>query len=95
MDHAAKGEIDAALPLFHELEPLRDLMVEMFMVPLITRTVYNLAPIKYWLELLGFKMGACRPPLAPFASESDKARIRTVLLECGVIDEPAIAAVVG
>lgn len=95
MDHAAKGEIDAALPLFHELEPIRDLLVEMFMVPLVSRTVYNLAPIKYWLDLLGYKMGVCRPPLAPVASEADKERIRTVLLDCGVIDEAAIAAVAG
>ncbi|MEL0081709.1 MAG: dihydrodipicolinate synthase family protein [Gammaproteobacteria bacterium] len=92
MELAQAGRVDEAIPIFQELEPLRDLLGEVFMAPLFGRNVYNLAPIKYWMELLGYKMGVCRPPLAAHASEQDKARIREVLLQEGVISEADVAA---
>jgi 4-hydroxy-tetrahydrodipicolinate synthase len=92
MELAQQGKVDAAIPIYKELEPLRDLLGEMFMAPLFGRNVYNLAPIKYWMELLGYKMGVCRPPLAAYASDADKARIREVLLSVGAITEADVAA---
>ncbi len=92
MELAQQGKVDEALPIYKELEPLRDLLGEVFMAPLFGRNVYNLAPIKYWMELLGYKMGVCRPPLAARADEKDKARIREVLLQVGAITEADVAA---
>ena len=85
MDLAAEGDFAAALPLHRELEPLRDLMVEVFLMPLIEKKIYNLAPVKYWLDVLGYKMGACRPPVAPFCEDSVKQRIRDVLIDTGAV----------
>ena len=92
MELAAQGKVDAAIPIYKELAPLRDLLGEVFMAPLFGRNVYNLAPIKYWMELLGYKMGVCRPPLAAYANDHDKTRIREVLLSTGVISEADVAA---
>ncbi|MBV1960807.1 MAG: dihydrodipicolinate synthase family protein [Immundisolibacteraceae bacterium] len=93
MELAKQGKMDAAVPIFKELEPLRDLLGQVFMAPLFGRNVYNLAPIKYWMELLGYKMGVCRPPLAARANDQDKALIAEVLLAQGVITEADIARV--
>ena len=89
---ANAGDFNAALPLHKELDPLRDLLMEVFAMPLMTRGVYALAPVKYWLELLGFRMGICRPPLAPHTDAATQERIRTVLLENGAILEEDLKA---
>jgi 4-hydroxy-tetrahydrodipicolinate synthase len=89
---ADAGKFDEALPIYRELDPLRDLLSELFMVPLVTRNQYALAPVKYWLELLGFKMGVCRPPLAPRTDEATQARIRDVLLNAGAIVDADLKA---
>ncbi len=92
MDLAAAGKVDQAIPIYRELEPLRDLLGEVFMAPLFNRNFYNLAPLKYWMALLGYKMGVCRPPSPAYASDADKARINEVLLSTGVISEADVAA---
>ena len=84
---ANAGKIEQALPIYRELDPLRDLLNEVFLMPLVTRAVYALAPIKYWLELLGFPMGVCRPPLAARTDAATQARIRKVLLDTGALLE--------
>jgi 4-hydroxy-tetrahydrodipicolinate synthase len=88
---ANAGKFDEALAIHRELDPMRDLLAEVFMAPLMTRQMYNLAPIKYWMELVGFRMGICRPPLAPQADDATKTRIREVLLRCGAIEEKDLA----
>jgi 4-hydroxy-tetrahydrodipicolinate synthase len=89
---ANAGKFDEALPIYRELEPMRDLLTEVFMTPLVTRNTYALAPIKYWMELLGFKMGVCRPPLAPHCDDAIKERIRDALLSAGAIVEQDLKA---
>lgn len=89
---ANAGKFDEALPIYRELDPMRDLLTEVFMMPLVTRNTYALAPIKYWMELLGFKMGVCRPPLAPHCDEATKERIRDALLAAGAIVEQDLKA---
>lgn len=89
---AEEGKIEQALPLYKELEPLRDLMVNAFVWNIVRKNQYSLAPIKYWFELLGYTMGPCRPPMPEFAEEEMKAMIRETLLEQGVIDSAAAAA---
>lgn len=91
MELANAGRFEEALVIHRELDPMRDLLAEVFMMPLMTRQTYALAPVKYWMELMGFRMGICRPPLAPTADEPTKARIRDVLLRCGAIDESDLA----
>jgi 4-hydroxy-tetrahydrodipicolinate synthase len=89
---ANAGRFDEALPIYRELEPMRDLLAEVFMTPLVTRNTYALAPIKYWMELLGFRMGVCRPPLAPRCDERVSERIREVLLSTGAIVDTDLEA---
>jgi 4-hydroxy-tetrahydrodipicolinate synthase len=89
---ANAGRFDEALPVYRELEPMRDLLTEVFMMPLVTRNTYALAPIKYWMELLGFRMGVCRPPLAPRCDDATKERIRDALLAAGAIVEEDLEA---
>ena len=92
MDLAMAGKVDQAIPIYKELEPLRDLLGEVFMAPLFNRNFYNLAPLKYWMAVLGYKMGVCRPPSPAYATDMEKARINEVLLSAGVISEADVAA---
>ncbi|MGK2943053.1 MAG: dihydrodipicolinate synthase family protein [Immundisolibacter sp.] len=89
---ADAGKFDQALPLYRELEPLRDLMNNAFVWNIVRKNQYSLAPIKYWFELLGFRMGPCRPPLPAFADEEMKTAIRDTLISTGVIDANQAAA---
>jgi dihydrodipicolinate synthase/N-acetylneuraminate lyase len=89
---ANAGKFYAALPIYRELDPMRDLLTEVFLRPLATRNTYALASIKYWMELLGFRMGVCRPPLAPICDDATKVRIREALLSVGAIVEEDLKA---
>ena len=93
MELANAGKFDEALPLYRQLDPIRDLMNDIFVWNIVRKNQYSLAPIKYWFELLGMPMGPCRPPLEPYADEAMKKTIRDGLLKHGVIDSvPAAAA---
>ncbi|MEC9340972.1 MAG: dihydrodipicolinate synthase family protein [Pseudomonadota bacterium] len=92
MELANAGKFDEALPLYQELEPLRDCMNNAFVWNIVRKNQYSLAPIKYWFELLGYKMGVCRPPLPAHADEEMKTMIRETLLKTGGIDEAAAKA---
>lgn len=86
MQLANAGKIEQALPLYRELEPLRDLMQTAFVWNIVRKNQYSLAPIKYWFELLGYKMGPCRPPMPAYAEEEMKTLIREAMVKNGVID---------
>lgn len=86
---AAEGRLDEALPIFRELEPLRELQANVFTWAIVRRNQYDLAPIKYWLGLLGYPMGVCRPPLPARADDATRRLIRETLVREGVIDEDA------
>ena len=92
MELANAGKFDAALPLYRELDPIRDLMNDVFVWNIVRKNQYSLAPIKYWYELLGMPMGPCRPPLEPYADDTTKALIRDTLVRTGVIDAAQAAA---
>jgi 4-hydroxy-tetrahydrodipicolinate synthase len=93
MELANAGRFDEALPLYRQLDPIRDLMNDIFVWNIVRKNQYSLAPIKYWFELLGMPMGPCRPPLEPYADQAMKKTVREGLLEHGVIDSvPAAAA---
>jgi 4-hydroxy-tetrahydrodipicolinate synthase len=93
MELANAGKFDEALPLYRQLDPIRDLMNDIFVWNIVRKNQYSLAPIKYWFELLGMPMGPCRPPLEPYADEAMKKTVREGLLKHGVIDSvPAAAA---
>jgi len=92
MELANQGKIDEALPLYHQLEPMRQLLQNAIVWPIVRKNQYSLAPIKYWMELLGYPMGPSRPPLPAYADEEMKTMIRDTLLEAGAIDETQAAA---
>ena len=93
MELADAGKFDQALPLFRQLDPIRDLMNDIFVWNIVRKNQYSLSPIKYWFELLGMPMGPCRPPLDAYADEAMKKTVREGLLKHGVIDSvPAAAA---
>lgn len=79
------GDMAGAMAAYPAFEPIRDLMNEVFTWNITRRNQYTLAPIKHWMELLGYRMGPVRPPMAPYASAADQARIEAVLRAEGVI----------
>ncbi len=92
MQLANEGRVDEALPLFQELEPLRQLLQNAIVWPIVRKNQYSVAPIKYWMELLGYPMGPSRPPLPAYADEEMKVMIRDTLISTGAIDESQVAA---
>ncbi len=92
MQLANEGRVDEALPLFQELEPMRQLLQNAIVWPIVRKNQYSLAPIKYWMELLGYPMGPSRPPLPAYADDEMKQMIRDTLLANGAIDESQAAA---
>lgn len=85
MQLAESGKIEEGLPLYRELDPIRDLMDKVFTWNIVRKNQYTLAPIKYWLELLGLKMGPVRPPLQTYCDAESKTLIDKALKAYGVI----------
>lgn len=71
---------------------MRQLLQNAIVWPIVRKNQYSLAPIKYWMELLGYPMGPSRPPLPAYADDEMKQMIRDTLLANGAIDESQAAA---
>lgn len=83
---ARENKLEEAYKKYESLQPVRDLVNELFMDPLFKTASYStpLANIKEWYEALGLKAGPVLPPIRQIP-ESRKEYIRAKLKDAGVI----------
>ena len=80
---ALEGKWDEARKIFDDLQPVRDILTEVFFTAY-AKGVYTIGMFKYWLELLGQPGGPVRAPLVN-ATEEEKTWLRTNLEKVGAI----------